>query len=123
VSKKQVTSKSAYEKRKRWLDLHEFWNSVTWGFLSIALSLFGMFLSFSVSQSKSPTPDILSLKALTYFVGGIVLLAFIVVGIANFRRRKNRSAILLKRRLSEIYLSALRSSAFNPQLGSPTSDE
>jgi len=118
MSTKQITRKKAHENRKAWFELHEIWSA----FLGIALGLIGLFLSF-IAESKSLRPDILYPRALTYFVGGIVLLAFIVVGVANYMRRRNRGAILLKRRLSEIYLTALRSSAFNPQLGTKTSDE
>ncbi len=122
MSTKQITRKKAHEKRKAWFELHEIWSALTSGFLGIALGLIGLFLSF-IAGSKSLRPDILYPRALTYFVGGIVLLAFIVVGVASYMRRRNRGAILLKRRLSEIYLTALRSSAFNPQLGTKTSDE
>lgn len=115
MRQKQPTRKSNREKSQTWFDSHEFWTSAAWSFLGIAVALLGLLSNLYT--------DVHSLKPLTYFIGGILMLAFIVVGIASFMRRKNRGAMLLKRRLSEIYLSALRSSAFNPQLRSPTSDE
>ena len=124
MRKRLLTRKSILEKRQTSLDSHEFWTSAAWSLFSIAAALLTLLTPvYSVSESRWLNLDIHSLKPLTYFIGGIVLLALIVVGIASFMRHKNRAAIVLKRRLSEIYLSALRSSAFNPQLRSPTSDE
>jgi uncharacterized membrane protein len=124
MHKKQLTSKSNREKSRTWFDSHEFWTSAAWSLISIALALLGLLTPvYNASESRWLYPGIHSLKLLSYFAGGIILLAFIVVSIASFMRRKNRGAILLKRRLSEIYLSAMRSSAFNPQLRSPTTDD
>jgi len=117
MRKKQHTKKSTGDKRNEWISLMS-------GFAGIVVSLLGGFLSFYVSQSKPPTPDILSVTlSLVYFGGGIILLGIVIVGIASFMRRKNRDVIFLKQRLAEIYLSALRKSALNPQLESSTSHD
>jgi hypothetical protein len=44
----------------------------------------------------------------------------IIVGLAMFEKRRNRDVVRLGRTLARIYLSALRKSAFNPQLESTT---
>jgi hypothetical protein len=118
MSKKRVNKQTSFEKLKS-LELHQFWISAVSGIMGVAVSLLGLVISV-VSESKSA---IHSSNALTYFVIGIFSLAVTVVGIASFMRRKNRGTLLLKQRLSEIYLTALRSSAFNPQLSSQISDE
>lgn len=123
MRKTELKRKSLAEEISNRLDSYEFWRSAAWAFISIAVGLLGLFAPFIVEYGAKSKPYIPSPNALAYFVGGIVLLAIIVVGIASFMRHRNRGAILLKRRLSEIYLSALRRSAFNPQLGSPTVDD
>jgi uncharacterized membrane protein len=92
-----------------------FLSSAVWGLLPIVASLLVASLSFH--NTKSIGPAIFLPKTL-YFVGGIALLAFIIVGVAIVMRRRNRNVILLKQRLVEIYLSALKESALNPQLES-----
>src|SRR5258706_5734738 len=89
------------------------------GVAGIVVSLFGAFLSLYVSQTKPATPDILALNHnLVYLVGGIILLGFVIVGIASLMRRNSRDVILFKQSLAEIYLAALRKSALNPDLRS-----
>jgi hypothetical protein len=51
---------------------------------------------------------------LVLFVCGISVFGFVIFIIAVLLRRKNQDVILLKRRLAEIYLSALTKSALNP---------
>lgn len=121
MSKKRTTASTTIHELKS-LALHGFWMSAWTAFLSIAVGVAGLLVSVGL-ESKSVRPEILFSKPLNYFVGGMVLLGFIVVAIAGFIRRRNRGTIILKRRLSEIYLAALRSSAFNPQLESRISDD
>ena len=86
------------------------------GLASIVLSLLGVLLSLYVSPAESPTRKVLTVtNSLLYFVGGVILLGIVIVAIGSFVRRKNREVILLRRRISEIYLLALRKSALNPQ--------
>src|SRR5437870_4046407 len=71
-----------------WPDL--LTGSLASGLAGIAVSLVATFLSFFVSRTKSPKPDILFIShSLVYFVGAIVLLGIVIVGIATFIRRKN----------------------------------
>lgn len=102
------------------VDSHEFLSSATSSLIGIA---FGLLLAMYASFSFTARPLISSVQSLTYFAGGIFLYAFIIVGIASLMRRKNRDVTLLKQRLAEIYLSALRKSALNPQLKSTTSND
>jgi hypothetical protein len=57
-------------------------------------------------------------RPLSLFVAGLVILEIVVVGIASFIRHKNRHVISLAHQLAEVYLSALKKSRLNPQLGS-----
>lgn len=106
----------------KWGDWYFFLNAAASGVFSIALAVVGLLVSLLL-EAGSGRPEVGFSKPLTYFVGGIVVLAFVVVAVASFMRRQNRSTVLLKRRLSEIYLSALRNSAFNPQLKSRVLDD
>ena len=123
MKEKRHTGRSADGMRKEWRMFGKFLTgSVASGLAGIALSLLGAFLSFFVSRSKSP--DVLSINHnLLYLAGGIVVLGIVTVAIASFKSRRNRDVILLEQRLAKIYLSALRQSALNPQLESPTSHE
>lgn len=95
------------------VESHDFLNSATLSLIGIA---FGLLLAMYASFSFTARPLISSGQSLMYFAGGIFLFAFVIIGIAGLMRRKNRDALLLKQRLAEIYLSALRKSALNPQL-------
>ena len=77
-------------------------------------ALLSLFVSVSVSAKQ------LSLQRALVFIVGLVLLSLVVIGIATLIRRRNRDVIFLKQRLSEVYLSALRKSALNPKLETPT---
>ena len=88
-------------------------------FSSAAAAVLANFI-FSKSW-KTVGPNVI--PRLTIFLLGLLLLATIIVSIASLIRRKNREVILLKGRLAEIYLSALRKSAFNPRLESSTSHD
>ena len=119
---KSPTSRS--RERFRWIAAFE--NNVIWGLLGVGISFLGVFFSVFVSIPREtfPRSDITStIQRLLIFTAALTLLNFIIVGFATFIGRKNREVISLKRRLSEIYSSALRKSALNPQLKSPTSDE
>jgi hypothetical protein len=118
--KQKKHSKSAEEQRENsiWLVL----NDVLLGFSGVALAVLTNFISHDISKSSSATgPDVI--PRLSLFLGGLLLLVMVIVSIASFMRRKNRGVILLKQRLAEIYLSALRNSALNPQLESLTSHD
>lgn len=82
------------------------------------LSLF--YYSFRVS-SFHVAPDLF--RRWFIFIAGLFLLEMVIVGIGAFIRHKNRDVFLLRTRLAEIYLSALRKSAFNPKLGSSTPND
>ncbi len=115
MRKEKHTTKSAVKKRTEWF-LHLSKSALASGLAGILVTLMGTFLSLFVSTSESAKPDFLPVtKSLLYFVGGIILLGIVTVGVASFMRWKNRDVILLKRRLAEIYLLALRNSALNPQ--------
>jgi len=116
MRKEQDSKKLATEKRPEWIAHLLSKSAFVSGLAGILVSLMGTFLSLYVSTSESPKPNILPVtNSLLYFVGGIVLLGVVTVGVAGLMRRKNRDVILLKRRLAEIYLLALRKSALNPQ--------
>jgi hypothetical protein len=126
----KVTKASTEKGGKESFDLHkalvrEVWSLITSGLIGVLFSLFGMSLSFYVSQSKSPRPALVvsTAQTLMYFAGGIILLAIVTIGIASLLRRQNRDVIRLKQRLAEIYSVALRNSAFNPQLASTSSND
>ncbi len=92
--------------------------------ISFAFTPLVMLLTFYVYKAKSPGLDtVSSLQPFGYFTVGIFLLAIIIIGIASFIEQKNRDVILLKHRITEIYLSALRQSALNPELESSTSHD
>ena len=90
-------------------------------FLSIALAVSVDFIGHSSNWWKTAGPNVI--PRLTLFLLGLLLLAMIIASIASLIRRKNREVIFLKRRLAEIYLSAIRKSAFNPRLESSTSHD
>ncbi len=103
------------------------WADSVTGFISIAVTVLATLLSAQVSDfiypSRAwPTPTTIILN-LGYFVGGIVLLGLVIVGVARFMKTRDRTTILLKERLTEIYLSALKRSALNPELGSSNSHD
>jgi len=89
--------------------------SLVSGVVGILVSLLGLLLSLFVATSESPKPHVAVPNSLLYFVGGIVVLGMFIVAIAILLQRKNRDVIVLRQRLSEIYLFALRESALNPQ--------
>jgi hypothetical protein len=123
MTEEKHSASSALRKRSVRLRLPDgLRDAVVSGIVTTAAALVTSFFSFFISKSKSPAPDVISiLQSLSYLVGGIALLAVIIVSLTTFIRRKNRDVILLRQRLARIYLSALRKSAFNPQLKS--SDE
>src|SRR5260370_7640799 len=79
---------------------------------TIGSALFANLFSFVIAASG---PTAINVSRLAVFFLGILLLSVIIVGLAGFLRRRNREVILLKQQISEIYLSALHKSAFNPQ--------
>ena len=98
---------------------HAWINSVV-ALVSTFVSAIGALLSvFIIKSPRSSLTELFSTgQRLSFFIGAILVLAVIIVIIATFRTRQNRSVILLKERLAEIYLSALRKSSLNPQLES-----
>lgn len=90
-------------------------------FSSVVLAVLVNFISLYSSKSwSSAGPNVI--PRLSIFLLALFLLTMIIVSIASFIRRKNRDVILLKERLGEIYLSALRKSALNPLLESTSHD-
>jgi len=114
MAKPQVIKKATDERFKQWLE-RDSWMTTISGLIGIVSSLLGVLLSLYVSPLR-PTSRLISLSSsLVYFVGGIILLGLVIVVIGGFLRRKNHEVIVLRRRISEIYLLALRKSALNPQ--------
>src|SRR5216684_5262164 len=99
------------------------WKGALWSFLGVGLgvlaNVFAVYTTGSISGSSVPNV----IPRLSFFLGGLLLLGIVIVGIASFMQRKNREVILLKRSLSGIYLSALRKSALNPRLQSSTAHD
>jgi len=113
MRKSQQITKRDDERFNEWLARSSF----VAGFAGIVSSLLGLLVSLYVyvSPSGAPKNQVPPFATnLLYLVGGIILLGIIIVAIGSFLRRKNRDVFLLKRRLSEIYLLALRKSALNP---------
>lgn len=86
---------------------------IAWGFVGIGVSLLGLATSAFIQAGDLLHVPVTSV--LLYFVVGIITLGLIVVAVAVLRQRKNREVALLRYRLSEIYLFALKKSALNPQ--------
>src|SRR5712691_6132777 len=113
MRKERHIGESAEQKRRE-SRLHRLWtSSLVWGMAStLFLVLVEMSLSFLYYASKTAKPENFVISySLLYFVSGIVLLGVVIVGIASFTSRKNREVILLKQRLAEIYLLAMKKSA------------
>ena len=115
MRKPQQIIKPDDERFNEWLAKSSF----VAGLAGIVSSLLGLLVSLYVyvspsGPSKNQVPTIAT--NLLYFVGGIIVLGIIIVVIGSLLRRKNRDVLLLKRRLSKIYLLALRKSALNPHL-------
>src|SRR5438445_5111155 len=89
--------------------------SLVSGLLGILGSLLGLLIALVNPPTASPKTNVSMINGLLSFVGGIVVLGIIFVAISFVLQRKNRDVIVLRRRLSEIYLFALRESALNPQ--------
>ena len=87
---------------------------------TIGSALFANLFSFLIAASG---PTAINVSRLAVFFLGILLLSVIIVGLAGFLRRRNREVILLKQQISEIYLSALEKSAFNPQTKSNVAND
>ena len=100
-------------------DRKEYWWSFLSFILTILMSMVPLFAFEKFLGSKSSIPQVFSKTALA-FVAGIIVLALITVGVATIIRRQNREAIFLKLVLADIYISALKKSALNPQLKSLT---
>jgi len=115
MRKAQQIGKPSNEKFKEWLGRLGK-ESLFSGLAGIVFSLLGLLLSLYVSSPPEFRTHLLPVSnSLLYLVGGIILLGMVIVAIGSFVRRKNREVILLRRRISEIYLLALRKSALNPQ--------
>ena len=115
MRKSQQIKKPTKEEFKEWHRRSSLIEGLA-GFASIIVSLLGLLLSLYVSSSESPKRPILAVtNSLLYLVGGIILLGVIIVAIGTFLRRKDRDVTILRRRLAEIYVLALRKSALNPQ--------
>ena len=97
---------------------------VLWSFLGVGLGVLLnlIFERVSVSSSGSGRPPTV-ISSLLIFLVGLFLLGIIIVVISIFMRRRNRDVILLKQRLAQIYLAAVRQSALNPKLQSSAPHE
>ena len=115
---KKKSGKAALEKQvaRLWL------RTVTAGFEGIVVTLFAASFAYYVSSTSEPETVAGNHTGL-FFVAGLVLLGFVIVGIAGWMRRNNRDVILLKQRLAQIYSDALENSALNPQLRSSASHD
>jgi hypothetical protein len=100
---------------------HVVLNGALWSFVGVALGVLANLVSATTLVSGSLGPAVI--RSLSLFLGALLLLGMIIVGIASFMRRKNREVILLKQRVAEIYLSALKKSALNPRLQSSISHD
>jgi len=120
MRKRQKIAKHSNESFNEWLRLASRMSLIS-GFVGIAASLLGLLLSLYVyvspsDPSRSHFPPVT--YSLLYFVGGITLLGIVIVAVGILLRWKNHDVIVLKRRVSEIYLLALRKSALNPNVTS-----
>ncbi len=109
---------------------YELKHRLSWAMLSTLLdvvsvmiiALFTTFLSSFIT--KSSNTDMLPIYGrLLFFIVGLFVLEVIVVSVRAFVRRENRDVIILKHRLGQIYLSAVRQSALNPRFESSASHE
>jgi hypothetical protein len=118
------TKKSTVEQREHKFTSLSVWKELSWALISTVSGVLAMLTAFIFKAPTSSTANAISTgQRLSFFIAGLLALAVIIAGVATIIRRKNRGVILLKTRLAEIYLSALRQSALNPGLQSPTSDE
>ena len=86
------------------------------------IALFTTLLSSFIT--KSSDKDMIPIYGrLLFFIVGLFVLEVIVVSVRAFVRRENRDVIILKHRLGQIYLSAVRQSALNPRFESSASHE
>ena len=115
----EKTTRSLLKKHEAALSEHHVWKELMVGLMSTALGVITSLFAAFIGSTKSPPADAISTgQRLSLFMGTLLVLTVIIVGVAHFIRRKDRSVILLKERLSEIYVTALRNSALNPQLES-----
>jgi hypothetical protein len=113
MGKLQKVVKRTEPNFSEWLIHHSSLSAALAGILtSLVTGLLSFFLATSGSPKTNTNP---TTQSVFYFVGGIILLGVVIVAIAGLLRRKNRDVITLKRRLSEIYIVALKKSALNPQ--------
>jgi len=86
------------------------------------IALFTTVLSSFIT--KAPNTDVIPIYGrLLFFIVGLFVLEVIVVSVRALVRRENRDVIILKHRLGQIYLSAVRQSALNPRFESSASHE
>jgi zinc transporter ZupT len=112
MGKSHKRANRAEQSFSEWLVLGSHWVAAVSGIL---VTLVTGLISSYISTGDSPKPNPILTTSLFYFVGGIILFGVVIVAIAGLLRRKNRDVITLKRRLSEIYLVAIRNSALNPK--------
>jgi hypothetical protein len=94
--------------------------------LLFAFPLLIPFLTYFITKPllKAPSVDFdTSAFRLGGLMVGLLLFEIIIGGIGGFLRRRNRDVTILQGRLSRIYLAALKKSALNPKLESPTSHD
>lgn len=103
------------EHRERTSSRHVVLNGALWSFVGVAL---GLIANLVTATSLSGSLGSTVVRSFSIFLGALLFLGVIIVGIASFMRRKNRDVLLLQQRVAEIYLSALEKSALNPRLQS-----
>lgn len=121
----QVTEHTAQLARREFAETSHsryVWVSVLTALMSTLGSIMAAVLSvFIVKFPKSFLAELFSTgQRLSFFIGALLLFAIVIVIFSTFRIHQSRSVNLLKNRLAEIYLSALKKSSLNPQLESPT---
>ena len=95
--------------------------TLTWLLIGFVSTLLTALLSSFISK---PGPNEVQIgQGFAYLAIGVFILQLAIVGIAIMMKRRNRDVILLKQRLAEIYVSALKKSALNPQLDSSISHD
>lgn len=121
MSKPSRKTVVTYQEVDEYLD-HSIKKSVRFekaiGVVGLGISLVaGVLSNYVAAELTDSGAGIRITSSFWYFVGGILVLGLLILAIAKVIRWKNRDILILRRELSEIYLTALTKSAFNPQLG------
>src|SRR5438046_2812803 len=98
MGKSRGKRKSVEAERQEWRVIRNLLSgSVMAGSVTVVLSLLTTLFSSYISVSKAPRPNVLSINNnVLYFIGGIVSLGVVTVGIALLFTRRNREVMILK---------------------------